>query len=212
MDVSEKNAADSEKVPELGGHVRKLREGLGISLADLSTRTGLSRSTLYKVEKGQMSLTYENLIKLSRGLGVDISRLFELRNQSDEHGQAVQETKSFPGRRVIGRWSDGKALETDNYVDIYLCTELSRKLFDPVITKVKAKTLNEFGEFSRHPGEEFSFVIEGSVRVCSEAYEPVVLCAGDYIYFDSEMGHAYLNCGTEDAVLLTICSKRTGAD
>jgi transcriptional regulator with XRE-family HTH domain len=209
MDVGETRAAQSPKEPELGDQVRALRKDLGISLAALSARTGLSRSTLYKVEKGQMSLTYENLIRLSRGLGVDISRLFELRNQSDEQGQAVTETKSFPGRRVIGRSSEGKALETDNYVDTYLCTELSKKLFDPVVTKVKARTLSEFGPFSRHPGEEFSFVLAGTVRVCSEAYEPVVLCAGDYIYFDSQMGHAYLNCGTEDAVLLTICSKRT---
>ena len=41
-------------------------------------------------------------------------------------------------------------------------------------------------------GEEFTYVIEGVVEFHTELYAPLTLQAGDSIYFDSEMGHAYL--------------------
>lgn len=198
---------DHDELPNLGKQVRALREELGIGLVDLCNRTGLSRSALYKVEKNQMSLTYENLVKLSRGLGVDISRLFELTDKPAGQNGVNEETRRFPGRRVVGHHSDGKSVDTDNYVDTYLCTDLSNKLFDPVVTEVKAKTMQEFGEWSRHSGEEFSFVIKGSVKFCSEVYEPALLKTGDYVYFDSQMGHAYLKYGSGKAVILTVCAK-----
>jgi quercetin dioxygenase-like cupin family protein len=55
-----------------------------------------------------------------------------------------------------------------------------------------------------HPGEEYAFVIEGEVDLHTSLYTAVRLKAGDSIYFDSGMGHAYLAAGP--CRVLSICS------
>src|SRR5215813_14018576 len=79
--------------PNLGERLKELRLKKGLQLNDLAKSAGLSRSTLYKVENSGMSLTYEKLIRLSEGLGVEISELF--RHGSDG------EQDAFSGRREV---------------------------------------------------------------------------------------------------------------
>ena len=58
-----------------GDHIRSVRRRLGLTLSDVSGRTGLAVSTLSKLEKGNMSLSYDKLMLLSKGLGVDMAEL-----------------------------------------------------------------------------------------------------------------------------------------
>ena len=60
---------------------------------------------------------------------------------------------------------------------------------------------------SSHPGEEFTFVVEGSIEVHTQLYRPVVLRQGDYIYLSSTMPHAYINKGPGEAQILTVCTR-----
>ena len=74
----------------------------------------------------------------------------------------------------------------------------------PVVGTLHTRSLEEFGEWVRHQGEEFVYVLRGKVELHTEHYEPVVLAAGDSAYFDSSMGHAYLNRGRGDARILVV--------
>lgn len=56
-------------------------------------------------------------------------------------------------------------------------------------------SLDEFGPLLRHADEEYFLVTSGRVAVHTEFYAPEILGAGDGIYLDSTMGHAYLNAG-----------------
>jgi len=77
----------------------------------------------------------------------------------------------------------------------------------PTVTRVRAHSIEEFGELVHHPGEEYIYVIEGPVEIHTEFYEPVVLQTGESIYIDSTMGHAYvLPKGREQALVLGVCS------
>ena len=65
----------------------------------------------------------------------------------------------------------------------------------------------EFGDLVRHSGEEYIHVLEGTIVVHTEFYDPVTLDAGESIYIDSNMGHAYVAAeGCDEAVALGICS------
>ncbi|MGH8137879.1 MAG: helix-turn-helix domain-containing protein [Steroidobacteraceae bacterium] len=57
----------SEERPDLGKRLIELRREKGLTLSDLARLTGLSRSTLYKVEHSGMWLTYQKLLRLSGG-------------------------------------------------------------------------------------------------------------------------------------------------
>ena len=59
---------------------------------------------------------------------------------------------------------------------------------------------------ARHTGEEFALVLEGAVELHTELYAPARLEAGDSIYFDSTMGHAYLAAAPGRCRVLAVCS------
>ena len=52
----------------------------------------------------------------------------------------------------------------------------------------------------------FRSVLEGTIEVHLQFYTPVVLSAGQGIYIDSTMGHAYLAKDCESALVLGVCS------
>jgi transcriptional regulator with XRE-family HTH domain len=183
-----------------GAVLRRLRMQRGWTLSDVSRRTGLPVSTLSKVENDKMSLTYDKLTRISEGLEIDISRLFG-------GAEEIEEAPSpSTGRRSITRAGEGKAIETANYGHLYPAADLLNKRIVPIMAEVRVRKLEDFGELIRHPGEEFAFVVEGEVELHTELYAPVRLKAGDSIYFDSGMGHAYINVGKGTCRVLSVCS------
>jgi hypothetical protein len=77
----------------------------------------------------------------------------------------------------------------------------------PVLTRIRAKSVGEFGELVHHSGEEYIYVLEGRVEIHTEFYDPLVLEAGESIYIDSNMGHAYVAAeGCDEATVLGVCS------
>ena len=65
------------------------------------------------------------------------------------------------------------------------------------IMHINARTLDEAGGLIAHEGEEFAFVLSGSIDVYTEDYTPMRLEAGDSIYMDSTSGHVYVNAGPD---------------
>ncbi len=183
-----------------GAVLREERQRRGWTLAEASERVGLPVSTLSKIENDKISLTYDKLARLSRGLEIDISRLF---------GDLDAPQASVSGRRSVTRAGEGRAIETRNYGHLYLAADLLDKRFIPVVAEIRARSLEEFGELVRHEGEEFAFVLEGAVNLHTSAYAPVRLEAGDTIYFDSGMAHAYIAAADGPCRVLSIC---TGAE
>ena len=77
----------------------------------------------------------------------------------------------------------------------------------PVYTRIRAKSLAEFGELVRHSGEEYIYIVEGAIVAHTEFYDPIELRAGESIYIDSSMGHAYIAAkGCKEAIVLAVCS------
>ncbi|MDO7554710.1 MAG: cupin domain-containing protein, partial [Oceanospirillaceae bacterium] len=76
----------------------------------------------------------------------------------------------------------------------------------PFKSRVRARTLEEFGGWVKHEGEELLLVLEGDILVYTEEYEPLALSEGDSTYFDSTMGHAVVSTSEADALVLWVCS------
>lgn len=182
-----------------GSVLKSLRLANGWTLADVSRKTGLPVSTLSKVENDKMSLSYDKLARISRGLEIDIGLLFSTEGASGSLSLVT-------GRRSITRAGEGRVIDTEPYEHLYPATDLLNKRFVPIIAEIRARSVAEFGELIRHPGEEYTFVLEGTVELHTDLYAPVTLEVGDSIYFDSGMGHVYLAAGRGRCRVLTICS------
>jgi XRE family transcriptional regulator, regulator of sulfur utilization len=65
----------SEEAPALGPQIQSLRKARRLTLEQLATISGVSRSMLSQIERGQTNPTFATLWNLTRGLNVDISSL-----------------------------------------------------------------------------------------------------------------------------------------
>jgi transcriptional regulator with XRE-family HTH domain len=185
--------------PTLGSLLRSLRTRNDWTLKEMSKRTGIPLSTLAKVEHDRLTLTYDKLLQLSERLKIRMSDLFAESSSAPE--------QPVTARRSIGRLDRAVRVNTRNYDYYYLCAELRRKRMIPVLTRIRAKSVAEFGELVHHAGEEYIYVLEGRVEIHTEFYDPIVLEAGESIYIDSNMGHAYVAAeGCDEATVLGVCS------
>lgn len=177
----------------LGARVREIRRRNRWTLEEASRRTGLARSTLSKIENEQMSPTFDVVQKLAAGLEIELPQLF-----------VAAEPGSASGRRALTRSGEGRPRVTPTYEHELLGVDLARKKMFPFKTRVRARSIDEFTTWVRHPGEEFLYVLSGRIAFYTEFYEPVALGAGDSIYYDSDMGHACISESDEDAVILWV--------
>jgi transcriptional regulator with XRE-family HTH domain len=185
--------------PTLGSIVRGVRTRKNWTLKEMSERTRIPLSTLAKVEHDRLTLTYDKLLQLSQSVGMSLTELL------GDSGTPPQ--TAVTARRSIGQMNRAVRVNTPNYDYYYLCPELRRKRMIPILTHIHAKTIGEFGELVRHSGEEYVYVVEGSIVVHTEFYDPVTLHTHESIYIDSQMGHAYVKAeGCAEAKILSVCS------
>ncbi|MER9795488.1 XRE family transcriptional regulator [Mesorhizobium sp. M0213] len=186
--------------PPIGVTVQRLRKQLKFTLNDLAQRSRLSLSAVSKIENGQVSPTYETILRLAIGLNVDVTELFG--STTDKAGAA--------GRMVVTRRGEGIPQKSPHYEYEMLSAGLSTKEFTPLLTRVRARSIKEFSEIQGHRGEEFFYVLSGEVMLHTEHYAPVRLFPGDSSYFDSTMGHALVSVSEEDAQILWIATRVHG--
>lgn len=182
-----------------GAALKTLRTQRGLTLAELSSLTGMNVSTLSKIENGKVALTLNKLLSISEGLDVDMSELIN-------PGPKEVPRPEGGTRRSISRAGEGRSIEMPRGNYLYVAAELLNKRITPIIGDVLAKNIEEYGEFMRHAGEEYVYVLEGTLALHTEMYTPAILEKGDSVYFDSQMGHAYIAVGDEPCKILSICA------
>lgn len=168
--------------PTLGSVLRNFRQERNWTLRELSALVGIPSSTLAKVEHNRLSLTYERLVQLAERAELPISLLFSPTELSSRARGPVSSA-----RRSIGRLADANRTSTPGYENYEFCAELRQKRMLPSLTIVRAR---ELGELQRDHGEQFIYVLHGSIEVHTEFYAPVMLSAGECIYIDAHMACA----------------------
>jgi transcriptional regulator with XRE-family HTH domain len=180
---------------DLGIRVRELRKAKGWTLEQAAVQAGLARSTLSKIENGQMSPTYDALKKLAQGMAISVPQLFTPAPKAQ-----------VSGRIVVTKSGDGQRHATATYEHELLAGALTKKQMLPYRATIRARDMADFDGWVRHEGEEFLYVLTGVVRLYTEFYEPADLRRGDSAYYDASMGHNVISLSEEDATLLWVTS------
>jgi len=186
---------DSRSI-KIGARIKLFRTDYGWTLDKLCEASGVSRSALSKIENGQVSPTFEVILKVANGLGVDIVDLI-----------GVTRPNAPSGRRSISRNGDAPTHQTDQYTMEVYAADLAQKSIQPFRVTIKARSFEEFADWDRHETEDFVYVLENKVIFYSEWYGPTTLDPGDSIYIDSRMGHAFVSASKELATILWISAK-----
>jgi transcriptional regulator with XRE-family HTH domain len=186
----------------LGSLISLVRQRNGWTLREMSDKVGIPLSTLAKVEADKLSLTYDKLQQFTSRLGMTLADFLA---QADTPAAGAA-PPVFTARRSLTGNGNSVQVSTPNYDYEYLCADLREKRMVPMITRIRAHDIKEFGELIRHQGEEFIFVLEGTIEVHLQFYTPVTLSVGQGIYLDSSMGHAYTAKDCESALVMGVCS------
>jgi transcriptional regulator with XRE-family HTH domain len=178
---------------QIGGRLKEIRRTLNHTLAVVSQATGVSISNLSKIENNQISPSFDIMKRICDGLGVSIEEFVR------------PGTKSVvSGRKTTTREDEGDRFTSGQYDYRAHASELSRKTMIPLEMVVHARSVDEFDHWSQHRGEEFVYVLSGSIEIHTEHYAPFRLEKGESAYFDSSMRHLYLSVSKQDAHVLSV--------
>ncbi len=165
----------------LGDKLKSFRKQRGLSLDDLSTKTGFSKSFLSQIENGKNSPSIVSLKKITEALGVSIGETFEKRQT---------ERIRFVKRRDWQPFTQ-KGLEV-----AFVSSGVAGRKMETVFV-----TLNPGGRsdgFYSHDGEAFVTILEGSM-VLSLDGEEYRMEEGDSLYFSSSIPHCWQNDSAKPA-------------
>jgi len=178
---------------QLSRELVRLREQSGLTLADAATACGLPENWLERYEKGLALPAVGELMNLARVFDVSLNHFFM-------SGPPVGRVEVV---RASERWKVEPPTDTAvalNYSYEALSYRLTDKLMSPFHIEIPPSEKREIEPLS-HEGEEFHFILEGSVEttIGQETYR---LSVGDAIYFDSRLRHSIRAMGSVPARLL----------
>jgi transcriptional regulator with XRE-family HTH domain len=179
-----------------GRRLRSARKGFGWTLQQLSELSGVSVPTISRAERGQLALGYENFAALGHALKMDMNAMFA--------GEGVK-TAALEAP-VVTRAGQGVVYRGLSFAYEFLGTNATGKLMSPVVGTVHARCIAGPEDFARHEGEEFAYVLSGTIEVHFDTGEVVRLERGDSLYFDSRIGHAYISISRQLARIVGVTS------
>lgn len=188
----DENLAQAQR-SALAERLKSLRQQHGLTQGQVTTISGISTSTLSKIEHGLLSPTYDVLLRLAHGLSVDVAELFV---NAQSHMGA--------GRRSIEHVNSGEIHDTPLYHHRLLFSQLADKRMMPFVSRIKKHRLQGEEGWSRHDGEEFAYVLRGEIELHTEFYQPVTLKEGEGFYIDSRMRHRVVSLSDPDAEVLWV--------
>lgn len=179
----------------IGSRLRKLRQDSGLTLITIAQRSGISTSTLSKIENDKVSPTFANLLKLADAFGQPLTELIGGINPAQPPTTA---------RIAVTRAQDISFTRTQTYEMGALCSDLRNKRMSPFLDRIHASAASVGDRLVQHVGEEFVYVLRGVLEIHTEHYQPLRLGPGDSAYFDSQMAHAFRAGTDEPAEMLMI--------
>ncbi|MDR5684441.1 MAG: XRE family transcriptional regulator [Armatimonadota bacterium] len=175
----------------LANRIRELRQEKGMTLKEVSERTGFSVSFLSQVERGLSSLSITSLQALAETLGVPIVEFFP----------------APPVRNYARRRHEHQPFQLDGSQIQYvsLSGNFPSRNLEPLLVTLPPRLQRQepFG----HPGEEFAYVLSGrmTIVVDGEAYD---LGPGDSIHFSSRSLHTFENPTDEPTVAVWVLTPK----
>jgi DNA-binding transcriptional MerR regulator/quercetin dioxygenase-like cupin family protein len=170
----------------VGARLRRLRLSRGLSLRDVSARSGLSASSISSLERSLSSPSVASLQKLAAALGTNLPQLMGGGDEGDAELVATGD------RRSLDLGVPGVRIEALSRVQTQL---------EPLLFRVDPGA----GSPSyHHEGDEFLYMLEGTFEVTLDESTTHLLRPGDSLTFESHRPHRWRNPGDEPAVIVWI--------
>lgn len=169
-------AENGEQIKQIALRIRDLRDIQGLTTAEMAQKTGINQQEYEAYETGTSDFSFSHLFNIAEALDVDISDL--LTGESPKlHGYVL--TRKGQGLKFNRR---------SQYVYHHLAYNFRDKLAEPFIVTVEEDTPDTVKQAHSHDGQEFDYVLEGTLKIILGGNE-LYLREGDSLYYDSALPH-----------------------
>jgi transcriptional regulator with XRE-family HTH domain len=167
----------NEKISEIALRIKELRELFEIKTPDMANYLEISLETYQKYEKGEKDIPASVLFEIAHKLGVDMGLLL---TGEETRMHIFTVTRKGKGVNVERR----KQYQYESLAEKFI-----HKKAEPLIVTVEPRENESKPATNHHPGQEFDFVIQGTLKIYIHDNE-IILQEGDSIFFDSSYQHA----------------------
>jgi transcriptional regulator with XRE-family HTH domain len=171
-------------IAQIAPRLRRAREKKGLSLADLARATGISTSTLSRLESAQRKPSLELLLPITTALGIPLHEIV-----------------------ISPRLVDPRVPQHPTKTDGRVLVPLSRQQGEPRAYKEIIPAHDQEPHLTSHTGYVWLYVMRGRLRV-KLGDRDFVMGAGEAAEFDCQIPHWFGAAGRGDVEILSLFGKR----
>lgn len=171
-------------IEQIAPRLRHAREKKGVSLADLARATGISTSTLSRLESAQRKPSLELLLPITAALGIPLDEIVSAPRILDP--RVPQQPTTTGGRILI---------------------PLSRHQGEPRAYKMTIPAHDEQPHLRTHAGYEWLYVLRGQLRVKLGDHD-FIMGTGEAAEFDCQIPHWFGAAGRGSVEVLSLFGKQ----
>jgi mannose-6-phosphate isomerase-like protein (cupin superfamily) len=180
-----------EKIKQVADRVRELREIFRVTAETLAKEIHLEVDEYRRYESGTEDIPVGVLYQIASHFNIELSSLIT-GEEPKLHSYCLTRAgkRAFVDRREAYKYEE-------------LASNFIRKKAEPFLVTVEPAPGNAPEHFNSHPGQEFNYVLEGTLRVVLDKHE-LILEAGDSLYFDSGVPHGMKALNGKPAKFLAV--------
>ncbi|MHB8996696.1 MAG: helix-turn-helix domain-containing protein [Armatimonadota bacterium] len=179
----------SVQLQQIASRIRDLREIAGLSQKEAAQAFGITAETYAAYERGDQDIPVSFLYQIAGKFGVELTAILT--------GDEPRLHEYCLVRK--GRGVDVERREEYKYQS--LAFNFIHKKAEPFLVTVEPD--GEEIHLNRHPGQEFNYVLEGTLKIVLDGHE-LILESGDSLYFDATKDHGMQTVGEAPARFLAI--------
>jgi len=181
-----------DELKEIAARIRELRDVCGYTQEELAKELDIPFDTYKKYEEDGTDIPISVIYQISKKFNVDFSEIVNGISAKLRTYQVVRATKGQKVERYVGyEFSD-------------LAYRFSKKIMQPFLVTLDPS--DEPAKLVSHKGEEFNYVVEGTMIVTIGDKE-ITLNQGDSIYFNPMYPHGQKCGGETKATFLTMIAE-----
>lgn len=181
----------SDQIKQIAARIKELREISGISIETLAKELKISPETYLEYESGNTDIPVSFLYEISNRFNVELTAIL---------------TGGGPKLHSFALVRKGKGVNIERrkqYKYQSLAYNFANKKAEPFLVCAEPEPDSSPIHYNSHPGQEFNYVIEGTLKVIINGHE-VILNEGDSLYFDSNSEHGMKAMDNKSAKFLAI--------
>ncbi|MBR3908123.1 MAG: AMP-binding protein [Clostridia bacterium] len=182
-----------EQLMEIASRIKEMREIMGFSIAEMAEKTEVSEEQYKIFESANADIPFSFIHKCALAFDVELTELLEGRT-------------ARLSTYTVTRKGKGQKTAKEDGIDITnLAPKFRDKIAEPYFVRYEysASQQNKPIHLSTHSGQEFDFILSGSLKV-QVGEHTEILREGDSIYYNSSIPHGMIAIDGEDCVFCAV--------